>query len=235
MAETPPLPNDPAARTATGVILDPSLTTPETPPTTTETKTPPSTTAEPPKPPSDKALLNEDQKAAGAPEKYTDWKLPEGFQMEQKDSAQAGDLFRSLNLSQDQGQKLVDFYAQHVKQEVDKPQQVYQDMRKTWRDQTLADPDVGGNQLDATKSRISKVLDVFPDQAVVRDFKEKMDLTGAGDILSFVKIFNWMASRLGEGGFIRGNNPVVGRRDGQAGRPSLAAAMFPNLPTSSSG
>lgn len=230
MAETTPLPNDPAARSPTGEIREPNQTS--TPTTETPSETPSTTEAKPADP--TKSLVNEDSSPKGAPEKYADWKAPEGQTIDPKLAAEANDIFRSMNLSQDQGQKLVDFYNAHVKEAVDKPMQAYQDMRKQWRDQTLADPDVGGQNLDQTKSNLSKVLDVYPDQSVVRDFKQKMDLTGAGDILSFIKIFNWMAVRLGEGGFVRANNPAQISRSGQPSRPSLAAAMFPNLPSSSS-
>ena len=245
MSETP-LPNSPDARTVTGEIKDPNQPT-ETTTTRTETETTqPSTTGDAVKPSeagkddkgNPKSLLDDGKKVDetneyhGAPEKYEEWKVPEGYELDKDTATAAGDMFRKLGLSQKAGQELVDFYNKHLEQQINERVNAYQDLRKQWRTETTNDPEVGGRNLDQVKVAISRVLDSYPDQRVVGDFKEKMNLTGAGDIASFVKIFNWMAQRLGEGGFVKGVNPAGQSRDGGI-RPTLAKAMFPNLPSTS--
>ena len=85
-----PLANDPAARTETGEIIDRSATPPANEP------------APEPKP------------GSAAPESYTDFSVPEGHTLDAAAIESATPLFRELGLSQDQAQKLVDFYSTQV-------------------------------------------------------------------------------------------------------------------------
>ncbi|HET9131900.1 MAG TPA: hypothetical protein VFO86_13180, partial [Terriglobia bacterium] len=50
-------------------------------------------------------------KIEGAPEKYADFTLPEGFKFDDKTLEAATAVFKDLNLSQEGAQKLVDLYA----------------------------------------------------------------------------------------------------------------------------
>ena len=81
-----PLANDQASRTETGEIIDRSATPPTNEP------------AAEPKP------------GSAAPESYTDFSVPEGHTLDAAAIESATPLFRELGLSQDQAQKLVDFY-----------------------------------------------------------------------------------------------------------------------------
>src|SRR5882672_5288525 len=71
---------------------------PATDPKTTETKP-----TEPPK--------DGDKPASGAPEKYSDFKLPEGLELSPEVVTEVSGLFKEMNLSQTQAQKLVDFHS----------------------------------------------------------------------------------------------------------------------------
>jgi len=122
MPETSPATTTDSAgitRTATGEIAPPSPTTPQTPPTTT------STTSLDPKPTEGegKTLLTGKEGEDGTkteakpavPEKY-DFKAPaawseKGWELDTKLIETATPIFKELGLSQDQAQKLVDFYT----------------------------------------------------------------------------------------------------------------------------
>ena len=80
--------NSPEARTSTGELIDQSAAPkPETPATPGE----------------------------GAPETYADFTVPEGSTVSKEVIGEsATPLFRELGLSQDQAQKLVDFYSTQV-------------------------------------------------------------------------------------------------------------------------
>jgi hypothetical protein len=56
-----------------------------------------------------------------------------------------------------------------------------------------------------------------------------MDYTGAGNNPAFIRAFFKLAERLVEGSHVTGKGPVQVRQDGTSGRPSAAAAMYPNL------
>lgn len=220
----------------------PDPTPPSPPPTSpSPTDTPPKTPSEtPPKPtdkkdaPSDKSLLNEKDAAEGAPDKYEDFKAPEGYEIDKDTAEAAGALFKKHNLSQSAAQELVDFYITKTKEAFEAPFNAYQDKRQEWRDQINADPEIGGSKLKDVKASIGKLIGSFGDSKVAEAFREAMDYTGAGDNPAVVRGLYALSKLLTEGGAVRGNGPSsLGQRAPGEGTPSAAQAIYPNLPSSS--
>lgn len=235
MSETP-LANEPGARTETGEIKD---VVPKTE-TTTDPKLELTTGVEP-KPdvkaepkadtkPDDKSLLNKDDKAnTGAPEKYEAFKLPDGFTMDEALTKEATELFKGLNVSQDGGQKLVDFYTAKIREAADAPHKAYADMRADWQAKVAADPEIG-SKLPEVKATVSRALDSLGDAKLATEFREAMDLTGSGDHPAFIKVFYKLASQIVEGKAVQGGGPSKeGQRAPGAAPQSAAHALYPNL------
>lgn len=249
MAETP-LPNSPEARTPTGEIKSPAqiaATEKET-----ETSSTPSSGDQKTEEIVDESekggtsfLTKKDELEAkvegkegekkaeakpGVPEKY-EFKLPEGMELQEESAKQIDGMFREMGLSNEHGQKLVDFYVEKLNEAIEAPSKFYADMRKGWVNELKADKDIGG-KLPEVKVGIGRMLNSLGDKALVKSFNEAMDLTGAGDHPAFVKLFNKIAERLTEGGHVRSGNPNPGANP--TGRPSAPgpAAMYPNLPSS---
>ncbi len=217
-APTPPA-NDPTARNPDGSIKDLQATP------TTDTKTSPATESkvepkvEPPK---------------DAPT-YADFKAPDGFEIDKAALDKFTPLFKEMGLSQDQAQKLVDQYIETNQETAAAPYKAYEDMRAEWRKTAINDPALGDGRSDLkpeVKAVIGRAVDSLPPD-VAKEFREAMILTGAGDHPAFVKAFYNLAERLGEGTLVRGGGPsALGQTDPK--RPiSAAAALFPNLPSSS--
>lgn len=230
--------------------LTPAVEPPATPSTTSETK------VTEPKPSASVSLLNEDEpatdpkttetkpteppkegekpkEAAGAPEKYEDFKLPEGLELSPEVVTEVSGLFKELNLSQTQAQKLVDFHSKTLSATAEAVSKTNMDtwlnQKATWKTEIKADPEIGG-KLGEVKAKIGGMYAALgPENAkLVTEFKAAMDLTGAGDNPAFIKLFHKLAERLGEG------SPVVG----STAKPkpgSAAQAMYPDLPTQQSG
>jgi len=172
---------------------------------------------------------------AGAPEAYGEWKLPEGYELDKAAADEASPIFKELNLTQDQAQKLVDFYAKHSLKSHQDAMDFWSQTRKEWRDGLKADEVLG--KLVGTNGNfgpdsplvvtINRALDGLQNPKLVSDFKDAMELTGAGDNPAFVKVLHALASKVTEGSsYVRGE-PVA-----PAKRPSPGAALFPNLPSS---
>ena len=231
-----PLPNDPASRTPTGEIKEPSLITPPEPEKKAET--PPTDKAPEPKPEEkkpeakdDKSLLNKDEKKApeGAPEAYEPFKTPEGYKLDEAVSKEAGDLFKGLGLSQTQAQSLVDFYAKQTQASAEQPYKDYAALREGWQNEVKADPEIG-NKLGEVKQNFAKALDSLGDSKLASEFRAAMDLTGAGDHPAFIKVINKFASRMIEGGHVRGSNPSdLGQKSPNSPPPDAAHALYPKL------
>ena len=203
----PPLANDPAARTETGEIIDRSAT----PPTNEPAAEPKSETS--------------------APDAYTDFSVPEGHTLDAAAIESATPLFRELGLSQDQAQKLVDFYSTQIGKINSENEGFMETMRTQWREELKADKEIGG-KLDQVRVDISRALDRLP--PTVRDnFKAAMDMTGAGDHPALIKAVYEFSKLIGEGSHVSGKGPSADgqSKTGVATRPSAAQSMYPNLPS----
>jgi hypothetical protein len=230
------LANEPEARTATGEIRDQTQPPLPTPPTETKPpETPTATEAKPEtKPEDDKSsLLNKDRKKeepSGAPDKYEAFKVPEGHEIAEDTAKEVGTLFKELNLSQAQGQKLVDYWVKNNQEAFEAPFKAWEDVQKKWTDAVKIDPEMG-HRLPEIKTTIGKALDSLGDTKLASEFRDAMDYTGAGNNPAFIKAFWKLAQAVTEGGHVAGSGPSPhGQKAPGQGPPSPAKALYPNLP-----
>lgn len=225
MSEQPPV-NEAEARTETGELKS-QTPQPEVNPNGNpepEIKPEPKPEVKP------EAEAKDEPKTAGAPEKYTDFKTPEGIKLEGETLTAAQDLFKGLNLTQDAAQSLVDFHTKQMTEAANAPVNAYNEMREGWKAATAADPELGPKQ-KAIQENLGKAFDTLNNPKLVADFKEAMNLTGVGDHPAFVKVLNAWATQVTEGRPVRSGGPSEhGQNDkGQNQRPSVAQGMYPNL------
>lgn len=240
MAEEPaPVTTDPAGvnRTPTGEITtNPPTETPKPPEMTTPPAPKPEVKTDDKSGEDDKSLLNKDDKKPepGAPDKYEDYKVPEGFILDPEVKTEADKLFKGMNLSQDQAQSLVSFYTDKVKEAFEAPFNAYQDQRKEWRAAAEQMPELKGKLSNGGEvlTTIGRALDSLGDPQLASDFRQAMDMTGAGDNPHFILTFYRMAQRLVEGSHVTGRGPAVSgqQRPNQPAR-SVAQDLWPNLPS----
>ena len=231
MSETH-LANEPETRTPTGEIKDQTPTTPSTP---TPTPTPPPTEPKPSEPAPKPSLANEkpaeSKPEEGAPEKYEAFKVPDGFELPEETTKEVTTLFKELNLSQSEGQRLIDYYAKQSQDAAEAPFKLWQETQEKWQNAVRLDPEIGP-KLNDVRTTISKAIDNLGDPKLATEFREAMDYTGAGNNLAFIKAFYRLAQQLTEGGHVAGTSPSkFGQQaPGTSERPSTARALYPNLP-----
>lgn len=169
----------------------------------------------------------------GAPEKYEAFTLPEGYEADEAMMGKATTLFKELGLPQEAAQKLVDFYAESAQQAVDAPINHWLETQKEWKAEIAKDPQVG-HRLREVRTNFSKMLDTMDDPSLVKSFREALIFTGAGNHPAFVKLMDKLSQRFTEGSHVRGNGPTKESQaaPGSSARPSVAAAIYPNLPAS---
>ena len=225
--------NDEAARSPTGEILDQQTPAPtETKPEgTTSTEAPTST-----KLPTEQTVETKPEAKPVAPEVYADFKAPENYQIDKALIEQALPVFKELGLTQDQAQRLVDIQIAREIAAAKGPQDAYVATRTEWQAKVKADPDMAkatnGNAtgLNAVKLDIGRALNAIGDDGLVKDFKQAMDITGAGDHPAFVKAMWKLAQHITEGKHVAGANPSpAGQTAPGAKPPSIAHALYPNL------
>ena len=220
-------------RDSTGTITEPG----STPSTTQVTETPVTKTSEP----SGNTLLTEgkleaktETKTEGAPEKYEDFKVPEGFTLDPRIKGEIEPLFKGMGLSQENAQALVDFYTKQTREATEAPVKAWKEMSDSWRQAAESHPDLKG-KLGPGKEvsvRIGRLLDGLGDPQLTSDFRQLMDITMAGNHPAFIRVLDYAAKRLTEGTPVSGNGPSPhGQSAGARPAPNAAAAMYPNLPS----
>lgn len=179
--------------------------------------------------PKDPSLLN--AKPEGAPDKYTDFKLPDGLALKPDVLAEAGTLFKGLNLSQDQAQSLVDFHAKQISDAVAAPFKTVTTMKADWESKVIekyGDSIKPGGKLNVA---IARMIDSMPKE-IGPAFREAMDHTLAGSNPAFVQAMEWFTQHLSEGTTVKGNGPSPLGQKGPDAKPlSVAQALYPHLPS----
>lgn len=180
------------------------------------------------------ALNNEAKPAEDAPEKYSDFKLPEGLKLEPKILEEASAVFKGLNLSQEAAQSLVDFHAKQLQTVADAPFKAVTDLKQAWEGSLKStygkDIEPGGKVITS----ISRMIDTLP-PAIASPFREAMDLTLAGSNPAFIAAFYELSQRLSEGKSVVGKGPSpLGQAAPDAKPKSIASAMYPHLKSAES-
>jgi hypothetical protein len=116
-----------------------------------EGATPPETAAED-SPPED---------AAGAPEAYEDFTLPEGVALDADTDAELKALAKDLNLTQTQAQKVADLGAVLTQRWATQFQEQLTSASEDWATATKADKELGGEKLTGTLTGAKAALDKF--------------------------------------------------------------------------
>ena len=163
------------------------------------------------------------------PEAY-DFKAPDGLTLDADLLAEASPIFKELGLSQDAAQKLVDFYATKSKTTNEALAKTVDDMRAGWRNEIAADKEIGG-KLDSVKIELGRAKDKMSAETRAA-FDNAMNTTGMGDHPGIVKGLYELAKLVNEGTHVTGGtpSPLGQSRDGTASRPTIAGALYPNLP-----
>ncbi|HSW91823.1 MAG TPA: hypothetical protein VLG09_04210, partial [Candidatus Saccharimonadales bacterium] len=172
------------------------------------------------------------EKADSAPAAYEPFKAPEGFEINEATNKEIGELFKGMNLSQENAQKLVDNFAKRMQEAAVAPYDHWKQTNEKWTAEIKADKDIG-HRLPEVRATVAKAIDGLGDPALATAFREAMDLTGAGNNPAFVRAFYKLAQKVTEGSHVSGTGPSkFGQLEpGKSERPTAAKAMYPNLPS----
>jgi len=170
------------------------------------------------------------------PEQYT-FTAPEGFILTPEFTGEVTPLLKDLGLSQEQADKLAGFHIKQLQAATKGPQEAYLATRKDWQSKVLNDPQIKGATsggkagIEAVQYDIGRALSTLNDPALVQEFRQAMDITGAGDNPAFVKAFWRLSQRIAEGQYVTPGSPSpAGQTEpGRDHRPSIASALYPNL------
>lgn len=169
------------------------------------------------------------QPSSTAPTEYSEFTVPDGFTLDGETGTAAKSLFKSMGLTQEHAQQLIDFYVKQTTESANAPYELWNETQERWVKEVKADPTIG-HRLNEVKTTISRAIDGMGDPKLARDFREAMDYTGAGNNPAFIKAFYKLAQMVTEGRHVTGNGPSPAGQGNSARPASAAAAMYPNLP-----
>lgn len=210
---------------------EPAPTPPPAPAATTSPNPPPTPAPKADGTSPEKSLLNKEEPTApqGAPEKYEAFKAPEGYEFDPATLGDAQSLFKTLNLSQDQAQKLMDLYAANSQKSADGLVEFWKAEQQRWVNEVTTDPQLGPRLAEIT-TNFSRAVDSVLGPQLGVEFKKAMDYTGVGNHPAFIRGMDKFVKLLSEGGHVQGKNPAPVRNEARPA--SAAAAMYPSLPSS---
>ena len=140
-------------------------------------------------------------------------------------------LFREIGLDQPSAQKLMDFYIAKSNEAAEAPFNLWTETQKQWVDEIKADP-VIGKRLPEVKATVSRAIDGLGDPKLAAEFRQAMDITGAGNNPAFVRAFYRLAQQVTEGHHVSGKGPSEAGQQAPDAKPRTAATtLYPNLPS----
>lgn len=173
----------------------------------------------------------EDKKpdAPVVPEKYADFKLPDGFKMDEKTLPEVQTAFKEAGLTQEQAQKFVDLYAKVGLDAANAPYKLWAETQKSWTDE-IANR-FPGDKSTEVKSMIQGVFNSVLPPSLSKNLIAALDLTGAGSHPDVVEALNILLKPLSEGKPVRGNGPSgEGQKPpGSSEKISVADALYGHL------
>jgi hypothetical protein len=113
------------------------------------------------------------------PIEYTDFKVPEGVQLDAEKVGEFKTIASQLGIPQEGAQKLMDLYANEIKQVAEAPQRAWNDLQTKWRDEVKNDPVIGGANLDKNLATTKAGLKALLGADAVKFF-DALSMTGAG-------------------------------------------------------
>jgi hypothetical protein len=227
--QSTPLNNEPAAREPDGTLKDATQAL-TTQPTQTQTQaqssdqktndtntTTPTTTPDKPTVPDTYTFTTSDGKEAPIDKTLLGAATP---------------IFRELNLTQPQAQKLVDLWNAQVTAKAADTNKTIAAQREKWTQEVLADPLVGGD-VSKVQERIGRLYDSIGDKTLVSEFKQRITEAGMDNFAPLVKLMLHLSEKHTEGTYVSGTGPSVHgqAKGGVQSRPSIAQALYPNNPS----
>jgi len=131
--------------------------------------------------------------SAGAPETYTEFKVPDGANIDADRLAAAQTAFKEANLSQDQAQAVVDMEIK----ELDKKRQEWVATSKKWQDELKKDKDLGGAELPKSIERVRGLVQRIAGDDLT-DLREFFDSTGYGNYPPLFRTLHKLAMLISE-------------------------------------
>jgi len=158
-----------------------------------------------------------DKDVAGAPDKYEEFTVPEGIEINPEVLEEFTPLLKDMGANQDQAQKLVDLQLKLNQRAAEIQAKQWADIQGNWKEAAETDDEFGKGSYDASVVIARKAMRTIGTLALGKALEE----TGMGNHPEFIRFFYRVGKVIGEDSLSFGG---AGK-----GTPKTAAErMFPN-------
>lgn len=160
---------------------------------------------------------DEDDGDEGAPEKYEDFTVPEGMELNPEWTGSFNDLAKESNLSQAQAQKFIDLQTKIMQENNESLMGQWDKMRGEWLEKSQADKEIGGTKFQDATRRGALAVREFGDA----ELSEVMETFGLGNHPAVLRFLSRVGALVKEDSVHRGQS--------QGQKASGASALFPSM------
>jgi hypothetical protein len=153
----------------------------------------------------------------GAPEAYEDFKMPEGFEVDENLLGEAKPIFKELNLNQDQAQRLVDFQAKYMAQLAEAQNKAWNDTIDGWRTAAKDDKEIGGVAFKENVALAREAIKAYGND----EFKNMLNVTGTGDNPEMIRFLYKIGKAVSDDKVLQGQGPAAGKTAAQILYPDM--------------
>lgn len=151
-----------------------------------------------------------------APKEYEAFTAEDGAEIDKALLERVTPLAKSLNLSQENAQLLVNAEMKRAQNEITADDKAWETVQKGWRDTSMADKDIGGTKYGESVGQAVAFLNRFGSPELI----EMMKTTGIRNHVEILRIFSKAEKAIGEGSIHTGGAP-------KSGEKTQAERMFP--------
>lgn len=156
-----------------------------------------------------------DDKPVGAPEKYEDFKVPEGVTVDDASLAEFKDTAKGLNLTQEQAQALVDFQAKLSTKQAE----AFHSTVAGWAEASRSDKEFGGKDFDANIGLANAFVKQYGTPELLQFVKD----WGVGNHPEFVRLCVRAGKAISEGSIDKGSPKP------QKSSENFADSLYPSM------
>lgn len=142
------------------------------------------------------------------PEKY-DLKLPEGSRLDASVIERTAVLSRTLGLSNDSAQQLIEYAQGEITQYAEAQAAAYKETVNKWPDQVKADKEIGGDAYEQNVELARRVIKRF----ATPEFTKSLDESGYGNHPELVRVFVKIGKAMAEDTLDLPTQGPTGKRD----------------------
>lgn len=140
--------------------------------------------------------------ADGAPEQYSEFATPEGYNLDEAAHAAFQETAKTLNLTQEQAQQLIDYDAKRTLEGTDTATKQWNDTLDGWKADLKNDEVMGGAKHEENLGLANKAIDAFG----TPELRTFLDESGLGSHPELLKAFHKAGSAISEDQLVSGHD-----------------------------